>query len=85
MQFQLGFTKDDFSHGYFYFCDFLLIWQSLLSSIGNSTKIKWHECSVNKVERSKLLKQKGCVILITGFSASGLLHSFFNRRFIAFS
>ncbi|PON74818.1 Adenylyl-sulfate kinase [Parasponia andersonii] len=45
--------------------------QSLLSSIGNSTNIKWHECSVNKVERQKLLKQKGCVIWITGLSASG--------------
>lgn len=58
--------------------------QSLLSSIGNSTNIKWHECSVNKVERPKLLKQKGCVIWITGFSASVLLHSFFNRHFVAF-
>ncbi|XP_030486441.1 adenylyl-sulfate kinase 3 [Cannabis sativa] len=45
--------------------------QSLLSSIGNSTNIKWHECSVNKIERQKLLKQKGCVIWITGLSASG--------------
>lgn len=45
--------------------------ESVLSSIGNSTNIKWHECSVNKTERQKLLKQKGCVIWITGLSASG--------------
>ncbi|KAF3435560.1 hypothetical protein FNV43_RR22649 [Rhamnella rubrinervis] len=45
--------------------------QNLLSSIGNSTNIAWHECSVGKVEKQKLLKQKGCVIWITGLSASG--------------
>ncbi|XP_024923970.2 adenylyl-sulfate kinase 3 isoform X2 [Ziziphus jujuba] len=45
--------------------------QDLLSGIGNSTNIVWHECSVGKVERQKLLKQKGCVIWITGLSASG--------------
>lgn len=44
--------------------------ESMLS-IGNSTNIKWHECSVKKAERQKLLKQKGCVIWITGLSASG--------------
>ncbi|KAM1382493.1 hypothetical protein ACFX2F_034961 [Malus domestica] len=44
---------------------------SLLSSVGNSTNIKWHECSLNKTDRQKLLKQKGCVIWITGLSGSG--------------
>ncbi|KAL5539927.1 hypothetical protein UlMin_042966 [Ulmus minor] len=42
-----------------------------MSSTGNSTNIKWHECSIGKVERQKLLKQRGCVIWITGLSASG--------------
>ncbi|KAL5549366.1 hypothetical protein UlMin_004597 [Ulmus minor] len=45
--------------------------ESLLSSTGNSTNIKWHECSIGKVERPNLLKQRGCVIWITGLSASG--------------
>ncbi|KAB2636038.1 adenylyl-sulfate kinase 3-like [Pyrus ussuriensis x Pyrus communis] len=44
---------------------------SLLSSVGNSTNIKWHECSLNKTDRQELLKQKGCVIWITGLSGSG--------------
>ncbi|KAJ6896214.1 hypothetical protein NC651_022439 [Populus alba x Populus x berolinensis] len=42
-----------------------------LSTIGNSTNIKWHECPVEKIDRQKLLKQKGCVIWITGLSGSG--------------
>ncbi|XP_002532415.4 adenylyl-sulfate kinase 3 [Ricinus communis] len=45
--------------------------QSSLSQIGNSTNIKWHECTVDKNDRQKLLKQKGCVIWITGLSGSG--------------
>uniref|UniRef100_A0A2P2L0G0 Adenylyl-sulfate kinase n=2 Tax=Rhizophora mucronata TaxID=61149 RepID=A0A2P2L0G0_RHIMU len=44
---------------------------SPLSTIGNSTNIKWHESSVEKSERRKLLNQKGCVIWITGLSGSG--------------
>ncbi|KAM1421074.1 hypothetical protein ACFX2I_003379 [Malus domestica] len=44
---------------------------SLLSLVGKSTNIKWHECSLNKTDRQKLLKQKGCVIWITGLSGSG--------------
>ncbi|KAL5576172.1 hypothetical protein UlMin_017871 [Ulmus minor] len=44
--------------------------ESLLSSTGNSTNIKWHECSIGKVERQKLLKQRGSVIWITCLSAS---------------
>ena len=43
-----------------------------MSSTGNSTNIKWHECSIGKVEGQKLLKQRGCVIWITCLSASGL-------------
>ncbi|KAH8519777.1 hypothetical protein H0E87_001279 [Populus deltoides] len=38
---------------------------------GNSTNIKWHECPVEKIDRQKLLQQKGCVIWITGLSGSG--------------
>ncbi|KAJ6948826.1 hypothetical protein NC651_002980 [Populus alba x Populus x berolinensis] len=44
---------------------------SHLSTIGNSTNIKWHECPVEKIDRQKLLQQKGCVIWITGLSGSG--------------
>ncbi|KAJ8768870.1 hypothetical protein K2173_023865 [Erythroxylum novogranatense] len=45
--------------------------RSPLSMVGNSTNIKWHECSVGKSERQNLLNQKGCVIWITGLSGSG--------------
>lgn len=42
-----------------------------ITSVGKSTNIVWQECSVNKEERQKLLRQKGCVIWITGLSGSG--------------
>ncbi|KAL1317074.1 hypothetical protein HN51_069189 [Arachis hypogaea] len=42
-----------------------------LSTIGNSTNIQWHSCSVQKDDRHRLLHQKGCVIWITGLSGSG--------------
>ncbi|CAK7330161.1 unnamed protein product [Dovyalis caffra] len=42
-----------------------------LSTVGNSTNIKWHESQVEKIDRQKLLQQKGCVIWITGLSGSG--------------
>ncbi|KAK3416542.1 hypothetical protein EUGRSUZ_H02306 [Eucalyptus grandis] len=42
-----------------------------ISTVGNSTNIKWHGCSVDKLERQELLQQKGCVIWITGLSGSG--------------
>ncbi|KAL8151792.1 hypothetical protein V2J09_021600 [Rumex salicifolius] len=42
-----------------------------ISTIGKSSNILWHECSVNKSDREELLKQKGCVIWITGLSGSG--------------
>ncbi|XP_010530704.1 PREDICTED: adenylyl-sulfate kinase 1, chloroplastic [Tarenaya hassleriana] len=42
-----------------------------LSTVGNSTNIKWHDCPVEKIDRQRLLDQKGCVIWITGLSGSG--------------
>lgn len=42
-----------------------------MSTIGNSTNIVWHNCSVEKIDRQELLQQKGCVIWITGLSGSG--------------
>jgi len=42
-----------------------------ITNVGKSTNIAWQECSVNKEERQKLLRQKGCVIWITGLSGSG--------------
>ncbi|KAK1275874.1 hypothetical protein QJS04_geneDACA001702 [Acorus gramineus] len=45
--------------------------QLAMSTIGKSTNIVWHECPVGKPERQKLLRQKGCVIWITGLSGSG--------------
>ncbi|KAL2528348.1 Adenylyl-sulfate kinase 1 [Forsythia ovata] len=42
-----------------------------MSTIGNSTNIVWHKCTVEKIDRQQLLGQKGCVIWITGLSGSG--------------
>lgn len=42
-----------------------------MSTLNNSTNIFWQECPVGKVERQKLLNQKGCVVWITGLSGSG--------------
>ncbi|KAJ6795829.1 adenylyl-sulfate kinase 3-like [Iris pallida] len=44
---------------------------SVMSTVGKSTNIVWHDCPVGKFERQSLLKQKGCVIWITGLSGSG--------------
>ncbi|KAH9301608.1 hypothetical protein KI387_013191, partial [Taxus chinensis] len=41
------------------------------TTMEKATNIVWQECPVNKVERQKLLGQKGCVIWITGLSGSG--------------
>ncbi|KAL3833248.1 hypothetical protein ACJIZ3_007984 [Penstemon smallii] len=41
------------------------------STVGNSSNIAWHSCSVGKSERQELLNQKGCVVWITGLSGSG--------------
>lgn len=43
----------------------------LMTTVGNSTNIFWHECPVRQAERQKLLNQKGCVVWITGLSGSG--------------
>ncbi|XP_010272590.1 PREDICTED: adenylyl-sulfate kinase 3-like isoform X2 [Nelumbo nucifera] len=40
-------------------------------NVGSSTNIVWYECSIGRLERQKLLQQKGCVIWITGLSGSG--------------
>ncbi|KAL5556793.1 hypothetical protein UlMin_039029 [Ulmus minor] len=42
-----------------------------MTTVGNSTNIAWHKCSVDKLDRQQLLQQKGCVIWITGLSGSG--------------
>ncbi|KAH9607541.1 hypothetical protein KSS87_017471 [Heliosperma pusillum] len=44
---------------------------SLMSSVGNSTNIFWHECAVGNTDRQKLINQKGCLVWITGLSGSG--------------
>jgi adenylylsulfate kinase len=36
-----------------------------------ATNITWHEGHVNREERNKLLKQKGCTLWFTGLSGSG--------------
>jgi hypothetical protein len=45
----------------------------LMSTLSNSTNIFWQECPVGKVERQKLLNQRGCVVWITGLSGSGIV------------
>lgn len=42
-----------------------------MSTVGNSTNIFWHECPIGKLDREKLLNQKGCIVWITGLSGSG--------------
>ncbi|KAH6799583.1 hypothetical protein C2S51_036067 [Perilla frutescens var. frutescens] len=42
-----------------------------VGTVGNSTNIAWHKCTVEKCDREELLNQKGCVIWITGLSGSG--------------
>ncbi|XP_010444636.1 PREDICTED: adenylyl-sulfate kinase 4, chloroplastic-like [Camelina sativa] len=38
---------------------------------GKQKNIVWHDCPVTKSDRQDLIKQKGCVIWITGLSGSG--------------
>ncbi|XP_010484485.1 PREDICTED: adenylyl-sulfate kinase 4, chloroplastic-like isoform X1 [Camelina sativa] len=38
---------------------------------GKKKNIVWHDCPVTKSDRQELIKQKGCVIWITGLSGSG--------------
>jgi hypothetical protein len=45
----------------------------VMSNIGKSTNILWHDCPIGQPERQKLLGQKGCVIWITGLSGSGII------------
>lgn len=40
-------------------------------TIQKATNITWHESTVSKEDREKLLKQKGVVLWFTGLSASG--------------
>ncbi|KAK9749583.1 hypothetical protein RND81_02G136000 [Saponaria officinalis] len=42
-----------------------------MSTVDESSNIVWHECSIGKSDRQKLLQQKGCVVWITGLSGSG--------------
>uniref|UniRef100_A0A7N2M298 Adenylyl-sulfate kinase n=1 Tax=Quercus lobata TaxID=97700 RepID=A0A7N2M298_QUELO len=42
-----------------------------MSTLSNSTNIFWQESPVGKLDRQKLLNQKGCVVWITGLSGSG--------------
>lgn len=42
-----------------------------MSTLSNLNNIFWQECPVGKVERQKLLNQKGCVVWVTGLSGSG--------------
>ncbi|XP_078442614.1 adenylyl-sulfate kinase 3-like isoform X2 [Wolffia australiana] len=44
---------------------------AMISTVGRSTNIRWHECPVGKIERQKLLGQRGCIVWITGLSGSG--------------
>ncbi|XP_044965236.1 adenylyl-sulfate kinase 3-like [Hordeum vulgare subsp. vulgare] len=41
------------------------------STVPKSSNIFWHDCPVGKTDRQNLLKQKGCVVWITGLSGSG--------------
>ncbi|KAJ1298325.1 hypothetical protein BS78_01G444000 [Paspalum vaginatum] len=45
--------------------------EPVMSNIGKSTNILWHNCPVGQSDRQKLLGQKGCVVWITGLSGSG--------------
>ncbi|KAL4561782.1 hypothetical protein LXL04_033956 [Taraxacum kok-saghyz] len=45
--------------------------RSMMSVMGNSTNLFWHENTVGKTERQKLINQQGCVVWITGLSGSG--------------
>ncbi|MQM06387.1 hypothetical protein Taro_039210 [Colocasia esculenta] len=42
-----------------------------MSSVKMSTNIFWQDCPIGKLDRQKLLNQKGCVVWITGLSGSG--------------
>jgi hypothetical protein len=44
---------------------------AMSSTVPKSSNIFWHDCPVVKSDRQKLVKQKGCVVWITGLSGSG--------------
>ncbi|MBU0518514.1 adenylyl-sulfate kinase [bacterium] len=57
-----------------------------------ATNITWHESHVERAERAKLLKQKGCTIWFTGLPSSGksttaftLEHELIKRGFLAYA
>ncbi|XP_039114124.1 adenylyl-sulfate kinase 3-like isoform X1 [Dioscorea cayenensis subsp. rotundata] len=64
---------------------------SVMSTVGKSTNIAWYECKIGKHERQQLLKQKGCVVWITGLSGSGkstvacaLSRELYSRGYLAY-
>ncbi|KAJ0973696.1 hypothetical protein J5N97_015661 [Dioscorea zingiberensis] len=64
---------------------------SVMSTVGKSTNIVWYECAIGKHERQQLLKQKGCVVWITGLSGSGkstvacaLSRELYSRGYLAY-
>ncbi|XP_019186348.1 PREDICTED: adenylyl-sulfate kinase 3 isoform X1 [Ipomoea nil] len=42
-----------------------------MSTLGHPSNVFWHQCTVGKAEREKLLNQQGCIVWITGLSGSG--------------
>ncbi|CAA7395393.1 unnamed protein product [Spirodela intermedia] len=42
-----------------------------MPSLRMSANIFWQDCPIGKLDRQKLLNQKGCVVWITGLSGSG--------------
>jgi adenylylsulfate kinase len=44
---------------------------SLMSTVVKSAQVTWHEGSVSREERQRLLNQKGVTVWMTGLSASG--------------
>jgi hypothetical protein len=50
------------------------------STVPKSANIFWHDCPVGMADRQKLLKQKGCVVWITGLSGSGKYTSIYLKQ-----
>jgi len=44
---------------------------SVFMDPANSTNITWQTGHVNRVRREELLRQKGCVVWLTGLPSSG--------------
>ncbi|KAL9258565.1 Adenylyl-sulfate kinase, chloroplastic-like protein [Drosera capensis] len=62
-------TRDDVKSGYATVANGTTVQQMSINV--ESSNIKWHKCSVGKLDREGLLNQRGCVIWITGLSGSG--------------